>query len=178
MEKYVISGGPHTGKTSLMRALKERFPAFNYTQEPATAVLEEQQLHDGLYWRDVFSSPLQFCTACMWKSLELERQIDTSKQISFQDRSLIDTIAYSRRDGCTELVPIVKTLAKRATYNTVLFCEPVGEINNRIESIEEARSTHALLRDAYEEMQVPIILVPDMALNTRVDYIASALRLG
>lgn len=173
MKKIVISGGPHTGKTSLINALNERFPEYSYTPEPASTVLEEYALQEGNYWRDIFDSPLRFCTACMWKSLQLEKAINHESEMSFQDRSLVDTIAYSRRDNCPDLVPIVKSLAKNALYDMVLFCEPVGEMSDRIESDYEAQITHKLLREAYEEMEIPIVSIPAISLDQRIELVKS-----
>lgn len=178
MRKIVISGGPHTGKTSLVNALSEKYPEYNYTPEPASSVLEELALQEGSYWRDIFNSPLRFCTACMWKSLQLEKAINTEREISFQDRSLVDTIAYSRRDNCAELVPIVKSLAENALYDMVLFCEPVGEISDRIETDREAQVTHQLLRSAYEEMDIPVMGIPAISLEDRVQLVERELLLG
>jgi predicted ATPase len=178
MRKIVISGGPHTGKTSLINVLREKYPEYNYTPEPASSVLEEFAIQEGNYWRDIFDSPLRFCTACMWKSLQLEKAISLEREISFQDRSLVDTIAYSRRDNCAELVPIVKSLAENALYDMVLFCEPVGEMSDRIETDREAQVTHQLLRNAYEEMNIPIMSIPAISLDDRVQLIERKLLLG
>lgn len=171
--KIVLSGGPHSGKTTLLESIRATFPQYEYIPEPATTVLSELQAqHDEeKHWRDIIKSPLLFCTLCMKQSILSEDSIDKNASFVFLDRCLIDTIAYSRRDGCEELVPVVRLLAEQAIYHTVFFCEPVGEIRNRVESITEAQYTHNLLRDAYQEMNVDTIDLPAVTTEERVDIV-------
>lgn len=175
MNKVVISGGPHTGKTTLINSLAEKYPEFQYLPEPATVVLSEAQEKDGLKWRELFDSPLEFCTRCMYLSLKSEESINHSSQFVFLDRSLVDTIAYSRRDHCEELVPLVKALALQAMYDIVLFCEPVGQISDRVEDAEMASTTHRLLREAYEEVGVSLHSIPTTDVQSRIELVENIL---
>lgn len=167
MRKIVISGGPYSGKTTLLHSLKDNFPQYEYVPEPASIVLSEVSDNESLYWRDVFNSPLKFCTLCVEQSIRSEGTIPRESDFVFMDRSLVDTIAYARRDHCEELIPRVMLLAREAMYHTVLFCEPVGTLKNRIEDNTEAATTHELLRDVYEEMGIPIISVPPLTVEER-----------
>lgn len=173
MRKIVISGGPHSGKTTLFESLRTTLPQYEYVPEPATAVLSEAQEVDDDKKRlsEILESPLLFCTLCMKQSILSEGRIDKDAALTFLDRSLVDTIAYSRRDRCEELVPIVQLLAERAAYQTVLFCEPVGKIRDRIEDANEAQRTHNLLREAYEEMHIDIVPLPAVSTEKRVEYV-------
>ena len=78
MKKLVISGGPHTGKTTLHEELRSVYPAFHYVPEPATTVL--RRLSDGGqdYWRDVIGSAADFCQMCIDQSLTNERSRQAS----------------------------------------------------------------------------------------------------
>jgi predicted ATPase len=171
MNKIVISGGPHSGKTTLLRALQAEFPQYEYLPEPASIVLSEAANGESLYWREVFNSPLKFCTLCMEQSIKSEHSIHPDSEYVFMDRSLIDTIAYARRDGCEELIPTVASLAQRAMYDTVLFCEPVGILRDRTEDEAEAILTHNLLKSAYSEMGIPIVPIPPVAIEERVNLV-------
>lgn len=175
MNKVVISGGPHTGKTTLINSLAEKYPEFQYLPEPATVVLGEAQEKDELRWRELFDYPLEFCTRCMHQSLKSERTINLDIEFVFLDRSLVDTIAYSRRDHCEELVPQVKALALQAMYDIVLFCEPVGSISNRIENKEMADHTDRLLKEAYEEAGVTLFPIPAVDVPSRVKLVENIL---
>lgn len=167
MRKIVISGGPHSGKTTLFESLRTTLPQYEYVPEPATAVLSGARKvdDDKKCLSEILESPLLFCTLCMKQSILSEERINKEAALTFLDRSLVDTIAYSRRDRCEELVPMVRLLAERAVYQTVLFCEPVGKIRDRIENVNEAQRTHDLLREAYEEMGING--VPPTAVSTK-----------
>jgi predicted ATPase len=178
MKKIVISGGPHSGKTSLIGALEEKYPAFEYLPEPATVVVSEAQKNDGLYWRDIFDSSLEFCTLCMNQSVHAESLVDPVSKFVFLDRSLIDTIGYARRDGCEELVPELKELARLALYDVVFFCEPVGEIKGRIEDADIAKHTHELLEQAYREINIALISLPAVGIDERVRIVETVLAIN
>ena len=179
MEKIVISGAPHSGKTTLFESLKKLYPQYDYVSEPATEVLRQNQdtLGEEGDWRNIFESPLLFCTLCVKQSLISESSIKGEVEYAFLDRSLIDTIAYARRDKCEELIPIVKILAERATYHTVLFCEPVGSIQGRVEDTAAAQLTHDLLKEPYEELNINTIQLPSLPTEQRLDYIKLHLNL-
>jgi predicted ATPase len=177
MNKVVISGGPYTGKTTLINAFGEVHPEFQYLLEPATVVIAEARENDILHWRSIFDSPLEFCALCMKQSLKSEQTIDNDIDFVFLDRGLVDTIAYARRDHCEELIPEVKALVVKAMYDVVLFCEPVGSINNRLEDEPMAKKTHLLLREAYEEAGIPLISIPPIDLKSRIIMIENLLGL-
>lgn len=177
MYKVVVSGGPHTGKTSLIEALSEAHPEFQYLPEPATIVVAEAQEKDITRWRDIFESPLQFCTLCMKQAVKAEKAIRADADFVFLDRSLVDTIAYARRDHCDELVPQVKALALKAMYDVVIFCEPVGVLDNRIEDEALAKKTHLLLKNAYIEMGIPLVSMPATDVLSRVTMVEDILEI-
>lgn len=178
MRKIAISGGPHSGKTTLLGSLQSKMPQYEYVPEPATVVLSETKGTDSdseKHRREILESPLLFCTLCMKQSILSEARINQDVSLAFFDRSLVDTIAYSRRDRCDELVPVVRLLAERAIYQVVLFCEPVGKIRDRIENTAKAKYTHNLLREAYEEMGIDIISLPAISTEERIKIIKSNL---
>jgi predicted ATPase len=174
IEKIVISGGPHSGKTTLQNGLREAFPNIHYIEEPASIVMRKANGNSD-YWTDVFSSPDRFCESCVDEALASEAAIPDTTETAVFDRSLVDTVAYARRDGCDVLVPRVITLARNALYSTVLFCDFVGEYSNRVETQEEAIHTHDLLRQAYEDMDIKLIDVPSFSTQDRVAFISSIL---
>lgn len=100
MIKIPISGGPHTGKTTLLEALRHEFPDAYFVPEPATEVIEhELALHNSnpdyipnVPWIDY----KKFGPVVGERSVELEALIPTTARVAFQDRSLFDTIGYAR----------------------------------------------------------------------------------
>jgi predicted ATPase len=163
--KVIITGGPHTGKTSLFNAIKGQHPDLGFVPEPAESVLTAT----GDF--TLLNDPLRFCTSCIRFSAFAEK-VSEGKGVTVQDRSLIDTIAYARRDGCEELLPELRSLIAAARYSLALECAFVGDYAKteiRTEDQETAAATHALIMQAYHELGIPVRKLPAVSVPERVD---------
>jgi predicted ATPase len=182
MHKVAISGGPHTGKTTLLSALHEALPTAFYVDEPATNVIStERQLEAinvGHVGRFPWNNYAEFGELVVAESLRLEAAIPDDVQVAILDRCLIDTVAYARLNNCDFLVPKVKQLIKTARYTTALFCDFVGEYTTstvRSETLEEARKTHDYLLEAYEEADITIVRIPPVNVAERLELVRDTL---
>jgi predicted ATPase len=178
MRKIPLSGGPHSGKTTLFRALQERYPDAYFIPEPATEIIEHEQslkLADDSHVLNVpWLDYKRFGPTVMKKSVELESQIPLDADLVFQDRSLIDTIAYARLNNFDNLVPQVQRRVAAANYAFAFFCEPVGEYamtHVRQETSNEALLTHDYLRRAYDESGIPIVELPNIPVADRLTIV-------
>lgn len=183
MRKIPISGGPHSGKTTLLEALKTEFPEANFVPEPAETVITRElakQALDPLYipvvpWIDYKA----FGPVVADESEVLEAIVPRDADIVFQDRSLIDTIGYARLNDFDSFVPEIRRRAKFANYTLALFCEPVGDYmatEIRRESAEEARITHDYLAAAYDEAGIPVVHLPAVSVEDRLAVIQEAIK--
>lgn len=165
MTKIVISGGPHAGKTTLFNALKSNFEGrAAFIEEPASAVITK-------LGSTIIGNSEEFCRQCIQLSRVSEQAALNRSSVVIQDRSLVDTIAYARRDGCNGLLPELETLVKLADYTKVLFCEQVGVYSTsygRYEDEKTAQKTHDMLLTAYEDMHIPIVGIPAATLDDRI----------
>lgn len=182
MRKIPISGGPHSGKTTLIEALKSEFPNAFFVPEPAERVISRELSKQAeltnytpvVPWIDYSL----FGPVVADESVELEQKIPHSADLVFQDRSLIDTIGYCRLNGFESFIPEVKRRIRAANYAFALFCEPVGNYTTteiRRETAEEARRTHDYLSEAYDQSGINIIHLPAVIIAERVDIIRSAI---
>ncbi len=166
--KILISGGPHTGKTTLFEAVRSTFgEQATYVEEPATTVIKS-------IGNAVINDPEEFCRRCIDVSLEQEDLASKKAQIMIQDRSLVDTVAYARRDGCENLIPGLMGLIAAANYSSVFFCDPVGDYATteaRHEDQETAMKTHGMLQEAYEDTGMPMIKIPPVSVGARVELV-------
>jgi predicted ATPase len=109
MRKIPISGGPHTGKTTLFNALRAEFPDAHFLSEPAGIVMdrEMQKERETEGYSGVFpwNNYPEFARLVINQSVELESNIPPGTDLVFQDRSLIDNIGYGRLLKFTELLP-------------------------------------------------------------------------
>lgn len=177
MRKIPISGGPHTGKTTLLNALKLEYPEACFVEEPAERVIaaelkreEEGQSYQGTFpWNNYPA----FARLVVDESLTLEAAIPPDADIVFQDRSLVDNIGYGRLNGYEDLIEEVELHTRLARYAFALFCEPVGTYTQTVvrrETLEEAQTTHQHLSVAYRESGLSVVHLPavstEVAVNT------------
>jgi predicted ATPase len=182
MRKIPISGGPHTGKTTLFNALREEFPDAYFLSEPASTVMDREMKKeretDGYTGVFPWNNYPAFARLVIDQSLELEESIPPGSDLVFQDRSLIDNVAYGRLLEYTDLLPELETHIPAARYTYVLFCAPVGTYTQtevRWETAEEALRTHEFLAAAHSGSGVPILHMPSVPTEERLGIIRAAL---
>ena len=120
---YVITGGPGTGKTSLIEELK--IVGYQTVKEVARDIIKEQQQQggDALPWKDTV----------LYTSMMLERSVESylahkeNEGILFFDRGIPDTLAYARLIGLTDRKEIELAVDKYR-YNRQVFILPPWKI--------------------------------------------------
>lgn len=178
MYKIAISGGPNAGKTTLWQALQPEFPEAHFVPEPATTFLEDQERQQKDNPHHELCAPwidyTKFGPAVTALSLKLEADIPPETRLTFLDRSLVDTVAYSRLNNFERFIPIVEPHLQAARYTMGIICQPVGsytETNIRRETPEEALQTHRQLQQAYNETGMPVLTLPAFSVADRVAVI-------
>lgn len=178
MLKIPISGGPHCGKTTLLKALRNEFEGAYFVAEPAERVISRElakQSEDPSYTPNVpWIDYSKFGPEVADESLTLEAGIPDSADLVFQDRSLIDTIAYCKLNGFESFIPEVERRVKAARYSLAFFCEPVGTYavtEIRRETAEEAIITHDFLTEAYDHSGIEVVHLPAVPVIERLDII-------
>jgi predicted ATPase len=182
MRKIPISGGPHSGKTTLLEALGIEFEGAYFVAEPAERVIMRElarQTEDPTYTANVpWLDYSKFGPEVADESVVLEADIPEDTDLVFQDRSLIDTIAYCRLNDFESFIPEVERRIKVARYSLALFCEPVGTYTAtdvRRETAEEAQRTHDFLAEAYDNSGITVIHLPAVPVPERIDIIRSSI---
>jgi predicted ATPase len=176
MNKYVITGGPGVGKTSVVDALARR--GCLVVPEAARMVIEEEQekhRRDNSYEPIVPTTHLaEFQHLCMDRILQLESRVD---QDCFLDRCLVDNIAYAK----TGKVPSPQSIYRhinRAGYTKVFFLQQLGmyvKDDVRKEDPQFASRVHWSIYDTYVTMGYPMMVVPAVPVEERVRLILANL---
>jgi predicted ATPase len=167
--KIVLTGGPCTGKTTVIEELASR----GYAILPEAARLVIAQLKKENKFSPEKAAEIQ--QHILSKQVELESKLDEG--LVFFDRSGLDTAAYCRFFK-THLPYSIQMYAAHSGFSKVFILEPVGEFQNdeiRYENREEAKQIHELIRNTYAEFGYQPISVPVIPPKQRADFILNKL---
>lgn len=171
---FVLTGGPGSGKTTLVEALKVR--GFATTEEAGRGVIrqEVESGGDGLPWID-----RQRFAGLMF-DWELRSWRDAGRQdgpVVF-DRGLPDTIGYLRLEGL-EVPAWMEEEAWRLRYNARVFIAPpwpeiYGQDEERRQSWEVAVRTCEVMAETYAGFGYDLVELPRATVRQRADFLVAA----
>jgi len=178
MGKYILTGGPGVGKTTLVEMIRKEMPErFYCMDEPARYIIEVEQKKEAslidykgiLPWTDI--ERFQYIVADFYNinMRSTPRNIDDL----VIDRSIVDSIAYLLFNGAN--VPDrLYWQAKNMEADCVFIPDRLPFYNNdeqRKESDCDAKNIHELLYDCYHEMGHKIVRIPAFGKQERLEYI-------
>ena len=170
MEKYVLTGGPGVGKSTLLKELA-KYPEICTIDEVAAYIIqaEEKKGSRCLPWidRDAFQLKV------LETQLEWEREIPESIEKAILDRGIPDGLAYYRHDKITPPGKLVKA-AREADYTGIFLLSDLIIYQNtsvRREDEEEARKIHSMIRQTYKELGYKLIPIPLGSVEERTKMI-------
>ena len=165
---YVITGGPSSGKTTTVNLLKER--GYITTMEHARHYLDTQRLK-GKTVEEVRKNQNEFQMGVLKMQIEQESQISPDILV-FLDRAIPDTLAYYQFLNLTvddNLLAIMRTVFYKKIF--ILDSLPLMKDYARTEDAAAQKKIHALLVTTYKSLGFPIVEVPVLPPNERVDFI-------
>ena len=168
-QRIVLSGGPGTGKTTLIWALEEL--GFNCLHEISREIIQEQLARGSniLPWQDLpaFSDKVFAGRKTQF--------YEAKPGLNFYDRSLIDAIAYMQKDQL--IIPEKwKRSVKELRYADPIFITPpwreiFGNDHERRESWEQLLEIHDFLVSAYQEAGYSVLILPHTSVKERLAFI-------
>lgn len=170
--KYVITGGPGCGKTSVIGELQKMG---NYVVEEAAKPIIEQQLAiDGpnLPWKD----RLAFQKDVLEMQKKMEGKIP-SYETAFLDRGANDGMAYLLLDSIEPPQEFCNGINAHSYDGVFLLDElPAWAYKNtacRTEDLQTAREISTLIHKAYANAGYDVVRVPFMTVPERAEHILS-----
>lgn len=177
-KKIVITGGPGTGKTSIIDELKNK-NFYCFDEIIRTLTLAAKKESDSSIHK---SNPITFVTYPMlFNTNLLNGRIEQFKQanaieknICFFDRGIPDVLAYMAFFN-QEYSDKFINACKDYVYNHVFLLPPWKAIyksdNERFETFEESKKIHLHLKNIYKYFGYKIIEVPFGTIKERTEHI-------
>ena len=184
LKRVVITGGPSTGKTSVIENLEQLgFPCVHELIRSMTS-LEKNEDNAGDFLVNPIVSvkdPKKFNQSLLdGRIKQYEDAKETAGEVVFFDRGIPDVHAYMNCFGQTYTKEFEKP-CYTYRYHQILLMPPWKEIhvvdNERFESFEEAERVYEHLKSTYEQVGYPITIIPKGSIEERTDFILKLLNL-
>lgn len=166
---YVVTGGPSTGKTTLLSQIKQQ--GYGVIPEVARSVIDEN-LAVGVSVAKLRSDEKKFQELVLERKITIEASLNRNT-ITFFDRGIHDTTAYLMAHNFA-VEPWVEAIVDKSSYKKVFLLEPLEKFEKdyaRTEDADFAKRLHTLLYDAYSNCGIEVIIVPPLNIKSRVNYI-------
>ncbi|MFG6686023.1 AAA family ATPase [Mariniflexile sp. HNIBRBA6329] len=175
-KKIVITGGPGTGKSTLINELIKR--GYTCLEEISRQIILDAKKKgiDQLF----LTEPLLFSELLLkGRKQQFEDANKLQSDLVFFDRGVPDVLAYMDFIGDTYPQHFINT-CKKTEYDIVFILKPWETIytsdNERYESFEQALEIHDHLLNTYQKFNYKLIDVPFGTVENRTDYILSLLK--
>jgi predicted ATPase len=170
---FVVTGGPGSGKTTLIDALEHA--GFARTVEAGRGVIQDQVAIDGpaLPWRD----PAAFAESMLVWEMRSYRMAERQSGPVFFDRGVPDVIGYLRLMGLP--VPAhIETAADKFRYSRRVFIAPpwreiFTQDTERRQDFAEAERTYAALAETYAGLGYELVELPRVSVAERLQFMVN-----
>ncbi|HLV39368.1 ATP-binding protein [Xanthomarina sp.] len=176
LNRIVITGGPGTGKTSLINELTKR--GYSCLEEVSRQITLEAR-KEGV--EQLFlSEPFLFSKKLLEGRIkQYEDALKLENDLVFLDRGVPDVLAYM--DFADESYPEdFISACKNCKYTQVYVLAPWQEIfisdSERYENFEQSLEIHEQLLHTYKKYHYNLINIPFDTVENRVDYLLDTLK--
>ncbi|TIP76237.1 MAG: ATPase [Mesorhizobium sp.] len=168
---FVLTGGPGSGKTTLIEAL--RSAGLATSPEAGRGIIRNQLAIGGpaLPWHD----PAQFAELMLsWELRSYRAALEQNGPVFF-DRGVPDTLGYLRLTGLLVLDHI-RNAAQRFRYASHVFIAPpwpeiFRQDSERKQTLDEAERTYHALTSIYTELGYELVPLPLAPVEARLRFV-------
>lgn len=178
MKRIVITGGPSTGKTSIINTIE----ANGYACMPEISRQITLNARNKGVEQLFLTDPILFSEKLLEGRIQqFTKAKNLEKDIVFYDRGIPDILAYLNGTD-TDYKPHFTDAGNLYIYDTVFILPPWKEIhtqdNERYEDFEEAIRIHGLLENTYKYFNYSPVTVPTGTVGDRSRFILNTLNLA
>lgn len=168
---YVITGGPCSGKTTILKKLEKM--GFKVYYEQARHYID-RELKKGRTLKQIRSNEYLFQTKVLKMKINFEKKLSSNKLL-FMERGIPDTSAYLKLINSPKNT--LATVVSSTHYQKVFLLKLLEYKKDyaRTESREEAILLETLLEKTYRRLKIDLVKVPVMPLAERIKYIINNL---
>ena len=169
---YVITGGPSSGKTTVINQLKDL--GYKTTIEGARHYIDLQRIN-GRDIEEIRENQRNFQHKVLNLQVELEKRLDP-EEIVFLDRALPDELAYYAILGIEPDSKLIEAL-KYAYYKKIFIMEllPLDKDYARLEDEAMQQKIQDKIIEVYNARNEPVVMVPVLPPKERVKFILDRL---
>ncbi|MFZ4263210.1 AAA family ATPase [Sphingobacterium sp. HJSM2_6] len=170
---YILTGGPGTGKTTLIHALQHA--GYKSVEEDARRIISEQIACGGeaLPWKnkELYAS---FMLEASIKSFDKIKH-SVSKEPVFFDRGVLDAVCYMRMEDIA-LSKRFKAQVEQCAYHKKVFILPPWKAiyeqdEERKQNWYDAENTYEWMRQTYLSFDYSLIEIPRSSVAERCQFI-------
>ena len=168
---FVITGGPGSGKSTLIAALEAA--GFRCSAEAGRAIIRQQAAISGraLPWVE----PALFAEMMLSWEMRAHQAMSARPGAAFFDRGVPDVIGYLRLLGLPAPAHMAKAAELFRYERKVFICPPWPEIfaqdEERRQTPEEAERTFRAMRGTYADCGYDLVEVPRAPVAERLAFI-------
>ena len=178
VNRVIITGGPSTGKTSLINHLENN--GYNCIHETSREIIKESlsKNSDILPWKNLlkFSERVINQREGHYHSVKSKN----STKYTFFDRGIPDVFAYMEYDEI-EIPKQFLKLGDSLRYHSKIFLTPAWKAifendNERVEDFRKAEQLQHFIHNTYKSLGYDVILVPKGTIENRIKFILDNLK--
>ncbi|MBL0234094.1 MAG: ATP-binding protein [Chitinophagaceae bacterium] len=165
---YVITGGPSTGKTTIINLLTEK--GYKTTIEHARHYIDTMK-EEGRTVEEIRTNKRKFQLGVLDMQIEQEAELSPSDTV-FLDRAIPDAMAYYRFLKL-EYDKILLDAMKEVAYKKIFILDRLPFVNDyaRTEDEQAQKLIHQLIIEVYQSLEFPVVFVPVISPDERVEFI-------
>jgi predicted ATPase len=174
--KIVISGGPGTGKSTMINELSRK--GYNVFEETSREIIKHYKKlgHEQLF----LSNPIKFSEILLQNRInQFEDKIISNSEQYFFDRGIPDVLAYLDYKNLV-YEDYFTVCANKYKYDMVFIVEPWKEIykkdNQRYESFNELVRISTHIKKTYKNLGYKFFIIPNVSVTERIDYILNKIK--